>query len=95
MRKVYQAVSQIMAEILATQPEMVSPETSLLSLRYQELAAAVIGCEKTFHIRMEDERIRELSTVAAWVEYVKERIAEQKEDASPADEKERDSWYYR
>ena len=95
MRKVYQAVSQIIAEILSTQPDLVSPETSVNTLRYQELAAAVIGCEKTFHIHMQDERICELKTVADWVEYVKERIADQQEDAPIANENEREGWYYR
>ena len=95
MRKVYQAISQIMGEILSTQPEYVSPDTSLTSLRYQELAAAAIACEKTFHITMEDECIRGLTTVSDWVDYVKQRIAEEDQPTLPVTDQERESWYYK
>lgn len=94
MRKIYQAVSQILGEIMAIQPEEVVPGTPLDTLRYQELAAAVIACEKTFHIAMEDERIKDLKNVEDWVSYVKERIAEEKENTGPASQKERENWYY-
>lgn len=95
MRKIFQGFSQILAEILSVSPDMVSPDTALSSLRYQELASAVIACEKTFHIVMEDERICDLKTAADWVDYIRERIADGKENAAPASEQERESWYYR
>ena len=52
MRKVYQAVAQIMADILAVHPDVITPDTQVSSLKYQELAAAAIACEKTFHIEI-------------------------------------------
>ena len=94
MRKIYQAISQIFGEIMTMQPEELSPAASLAALRYQELAAAVIACEKTFQINMEDERIKELNNIEDWVSYVKERIAQSKENMGPATEKERETWYY-
>ena len=95
MRKVYQTVSQIFADILGSASDFVSPDTDVAGLRYQEKAAAAIACERSFHIVLEDERIDGLKTVEAWVDYVQERIAD-REDGRPAPtEKERESWYYR
>jgi len=94
MRKIYQAVSQILGEIMALQPEEVTPGTALDALRYQELAAAAIACKKTFHITMEDERIKGLKNVEDWVAYIKERIAQEQENTGPASQKERETWYY-
>ncbi len=72
-----------------------SPGTDVSHLRYQEKAAAAIGCEKSFHVALEDERIDELKTVEQWVNYITERIAE-RDDGRPAPtEKEREAWYYR
>ena len=95
MRKIYHAVSQILGEILSLQPDEVAPDTTLSSLHYQELAAAAIACEKTFHITMEDEQICGLVAVEDWVEYVRKRIEEENENKLPATEKEREAWYYR
>ncbi len=94
MRKIYQAVSQIFGEILGVQPDEVSPGTSLAFLRYQELASAVIACEKTFGITLEDERIKELTTAEHWVSYIQERKAEKNENTGPASQEDRENWYY-
>ncbi len=95
MRKVYQTVSQILADIMGSPSDLISPDTDVSRLRYQEKAAAAIACERSFHIELEDERIDGLKTVEAWVDYVRERIAD-REDGRPAPtDKERESWYYR
>ena len=95
MRKIYQTVSQILGDILAMPPDTVGPETKTDQLRYQELAAAALACEKLFHIEMEDERIGDFQTVADWVDYVRQRLAQRDDHfVSPTDQ-EREAWYYR
>ena len=95
MRKIYQTVCQIMGDIMGLTPDLMSPDTNVSHLRYQEKAAAVIACEKSFHVALEDERIDELKTVEQWVNYLTERIAS-RDDGRPAPtEKEREAWYYR
>ena len=94
MRKAYQAVSQILGDIMGLAPDTVSPETDLSSLRYQELAAAAIACEKTFHIEMEDERVRDLRTVSDWVSYILQRLGERDDAYTAPDDQDRESWYY-
>lgn len=94
MRNIYSALCQIFSGILSRWPDELSPETKVNRLSYQELAAAAIACEKTFHIEMEDERIAGLIRLADWVDYIRERIGE-KEDGRPAPtDQERESWYY-
>lgn len=94
MRKVYQTVSQILGDIIGPSSGPVSPDTDVSRLRYQEKAAAAIACERAFRVILEDERIDGLKTVEAWVDYVRERVAD-KEDGKPAPtDRERESWYY-
>lgn len=95
MRKIYQTVSQIFGDILGLAPDLISPDTNVSHLKYQEKAAAVIACEKSFHAALEDERIDELKTVEQWVDYITERVAAQEEDRPAPTEKEREAWYYR
>ena len=95
MRKIYQTISQIMGDILGLAPDLVSTSTDVSHLKYQEKAAAVIACEKSFHIILEDECIDDLKTVEQWVDYITERVADQNEDRPAPTEKEREAWYYR
>ena len=95
MRKIYLTVSQIMGDIMGLAPDLVSPATDVSCLKYQEKASAVIACEKSFHVTLEDERIDDLKTVEQWVTYIAERIADRDEDRSAPTEKEREAWYYR
>lgn len=94
MRKIFQALCQIFSEILGLSMDAVTPDTALTGLKYQELAAAAIACEKTFRIEMEDERVGEMVTVEQWVDYIRERITEKNDGAAPASDEERESWYY-
>ncbi len=94
MRDIRPTVFQILGDILGVPADVLSPTASVSSLKYQEMAAAAIACEKTFHIELEDERIPDLKTAGAWVDYVKERIAD-RDDGRPAPtDQERESWYY-
>ncbi len=95
MRKIYQTISQIMGDILGLTPDLVSPATDVSRLKYQEKAAAVIACEKSFHVTLEDERIDDLHTVEQWVDYITERIADREEDRPALTDQEREAWYYR
>ena len=95
MRKIHQTVSQIMGDILGLAPDLVSPSTDVSHFKYQEKAAAVIACEKSFHVALEDERIDDLKSVEQWVDYIMERVADQNEDRPAPTEKEREAWYYR
>ena len=95
MRKVYQAVAQIMADILAVHPDVITPDTQVSSLKYQELAAAAIACEKTFHIEIEDERVTDLHTVSDWTAYIQRRLSDQDDHYAPPTDEEREKWYYR
>ncbi len=76
MRDIRPTVFQILGDILGVPADVLSPTASVSSLKYQEMAAAAIACEKTFHIELEDERIPDLKTAGAWADYVKERIAD-------------------
>ncbi len=94
MRRIYQTVSQIIGDIIGLPPDLISPATDVSRLKYQEKAAAVIACEKSFHVTLEDERIDGLKTVEQWADYVTERIAD-RDDGRPApSEKDREAWYY-
>lgn len=95
MHKIYRTVSRIMGDIIGLAPDLVSPATDVSRLTYQEKAAAVIACEKSFHIALEDERIDELKTVEQWTLYIAERIADRDEDRPAPTEKEKEAWYYR
>ena len=94
MRKVFQALCQILSGILGVSPDLIAPDAFLSSLKYQELASAAIACEKTFHIEMEDERIKELCTPEQWADYILKRIADRDNAAPAPTEKDRESWYY-
>jgi acyl carrier protein len=94
MRKVYQTVSQIMADIIGSPSDLIAPDTDLSSLRYQEKAAAAIACERSFRIEMEDERIDGLKTLENWADYIRERIADKEDGRPAATDRERESWYY-
>ena len=94
MRKIYQTVSQIMGDIMGIAPDLVSPATDVSCLKYQEKAAAVIACEKSFHGTLEDEKIDDLKTVEQWVDYIGERIADRDEERPAPTEKEREAWYF-
>lgn len=91
MRKIYQAVSQIMGDILGFGPDEVTPDTPT-PRRYQDMAAAAIACEKTFHIELEDERIAALCTVADWAEYVEERLSSRDDRFLPPTDEDREKW---
>ena len=95
MRKIYQTVCQILGDIIGLTPDLVSPTTDVSHFKYQEKAAAVIACEKSFHVTLEDERIDDLKTVEQWVNYITERVADREEDRPAPTEKEREAWYYR
>ena len=95
MRKIYQTVSQILGDIMGTPPDLMSPDTDVSRLKYQEKAAAAIACEKSFHVALEDERIDEMKTVEQWVNYITERVADREEDHPAPTDKEREAWYYR
>lgn len=95
MRNIYQAVSRIIGDIMGLSPDLVSPVTDVSRFRYQEKAAAAIACEKSFHVTLEDERIDDLKTVEQWVDYIAERVADQKEDRPAPTDQEREAWYYR
>ncbi len=95
MRKIYQVVSQILGDIMGLPPDLMSPDTNVSQLKYQEKAAAVIACEKTFHVALEDERIDEMKTVEHWVNYITERVADRDEDRPAPTDQEREAWYYR
>ena len=94
MRRIYQTLVEIFGNILGSHPDLISPHTTLSHLKYSELGAAVIACEKLFHIRMADERIRSLENIAQWHDYIKECIHEQKDDRPAPTQAERDNWYY-
>lgn len=95
MRKIYQTVSQILGDIMGIPSDLMAPDTNVSHLKYQEKAAAVIACEKSFHISLEDERIDEMKTVEQWVNYITERVADREEGRPAPTEKEREAWYYR
>ena len=95
MRKIYQTVCQILGDIMGLTPDLVFPSTDVSRLQYQEKAAAVIACEKSFHVTLEDEWIDDLKTVEQWVDYIAERVADRDEDRPAPTEKEREAWYYR
>ena len=94
MRKIYQTVSQIFGDILGQAPDLISPGTNVSPLKYQEKAAAVIACEKSFHVTLEDERIDDLKTVEQWVDYITERVAGRDENRPAPTDQEREAWYY-
>ena len=94
MHRIYQLICDIMGDILSLHPDEINPKTDVSHLTYQEMAAAAIACEKTFHIEMEDERIGQLKSISDWMNYVQERIKDQKEDRPAPSDAERESWYY-
>ena len=94
MRKIYQAVSQILSDILGTSPDLISPETKIQRFTYQEKAAAAIACEKTFHVELEDERIDGLLTVSDWVTYIQERLSNRDDAYAPPTDSDREAWIY-
>lgn len=94
MDNVYPILSGIFCEVLGLSPDSLTPDAPIRPRTYQELAAAVIACEKAFRIRVEDERAGDLKTAAQWAEYVQERILDSREDRPAPTEKERESWYY-
>lgn len=91
MRRIYQAVSQILGDILGLTPDEVTPDTQAPK-RFQEMAAAAIACEKTFHIELEDERIPGLRTAADWAAYVEERLSGRDESYMPPTDEDREKW---
>ena len=91
MRKIYQAVSQIMGDVLGLSPDEITPD-SLAPERYQEMAAAAIACEKTFHIELEDERIADLKTIADWAEDVQARLSIRDGRYLPPTDEDREKW---
>ncbi len=95
MRKIYRTVSQIFGDIMGMPSDLISPDTSVSHLKYQEKAAAVIACERSFHVALEDERIDELKTVEQWSDYITERVADRDEGRPAPTDKEREAWYYR
>ena len=94
MRRVYLTLVEIFGNILGLHPDAISPQTSLTHLRYCDLGAAVIACEKLFHIQMADERIPSLENLAMWTDYIKECIREQRDQRPAPTQEERDQWYY-
>ena len=94
MDNLYPTLAGIFCEVFGLSPDALTPDTALSPRTYQELAAAVIACEKAFHIRVEDERAGELTTAAQWAAYIEDRIADSREDRPAPTEKERESWYY-
>ncbi len=95
MRKIYPALTEIFSEILGLPADSLTPETAVLPKSFQEQAAAVLACEKAFRVRIEDERVAALKTMAQWTAYIQERILDSREDRPAPTEQERESWYCR
>ena len=93
MRKVYHTLVEIFGGIMGLHPDVISPQTTVTHLRYCDLGAAVIACEKLFHIAIEDEKIHSLENIAQWTYYVKYRIQEEREDHPAVSQAERDRWF--
>ena len=95
MRRIFQTLAQIMGEQMNTPPDLIAPDTDVSRLRFQELAAAALACEKIFHVTLEDERIGDLKTVEDWVTYIKEKKADEQEHYTSPTDQDRESWLSR
>ena len=94
MRKIFPELRRIMAGVMPLSPDAITPATRVDGLKYQELAAMTIACEKAFRIDMEDERIGDLHCVADWMRYIAERMGEDGKDYVPPTDEDRETWYH-
>lgn len=75
---VFERVQKIIVEILATNPENVTPEASFrddLGADSLDLVELIMAFEDEFGGRISDDDAREITTVKAAVEYVEKRMS--------------------
>ncbi|HOT90019.1 MAG TPA: acyl carrier protein [Anaerolineae bacterium] len=78
MSDVFDRVKKIIVEILATDPDKVTPEASFrddLKADSLDLVELIMAFEDEFGGRISDEDARSITTVQAAVDYVEKRMA--------------------
>ncbi len=78
MSDVFDRVKKIIVEILATDPDKVTPEASFrddLKADSLDLVELIMAFEDEFGGRISDEDARSITTVQAAVDYVERRMA--------------------
>ncbi len=88
-------LSGILAELLETDEDEITPKTALSdALDSLQTARLVIACEKKFRVTIFDEDVHGFKTAGDLAAYIEARRDEAGIDGDRA-EREKSSWYYR
>lgn len=94
---VYEKIRNLLATILGVDEDQITPNTTLYGhggVPSIELAKLMINCEKSFHITIEDEDVCDFVYLTDLVQYVRDKLADGRDDYSEHSEERRQAWFY-